>query len=67
MVYDRANWRMQARRAALALIAAASSFACPGGSAVHAQSFMRSPSINIGSRIPTINPNIAAGRVVHEL
>jgi len=55
----------------MALLSAALPFACLDGSAVHAQSIMRSPSINIGSRIPTINPtvaprinpNIAAGRV----
>ena len=56
MVHDRANWRMKTRRAALALTAAALPFACLGGSAVHAQSIMRSPNLNIGSRIPSINP-----------
>jgi subtilisin family serine protease len=42
-----------------------------GGSAVYAQNFMRSPSINIGSRIPGIKPTVAprfdpniGGRVV---
>ncbi len=59
MIHDRANWRMTARRAAVALISAALPFLCLDGSAVHAQSFMRSPSINIGSRIPTINPAVA--------
>ena len=59
MIHDRANWRMTARRPALALISAALPLVCLDGSAVHAQSFMRSPSINIESRIPTINPAVA--------
>ena len=58
MVHDPVNWRMTARRAAMALISAAPAFVCLDGSAAHAQSIMRSPSINIGARIPTINPNI---------
>ena len=69
MVHDRANWRMKARRAALALTAALP-FAYLDGAAVHAQSIMRSPNLNIESRIPSINvatpridPNIA-GRAV---
>jgi subtilisin family serine protease len=71
MVHDLANWRTTARRAATALISAALPFACLDGSAIHAQSIMRSPSINIESRIPTINPTVAprvnpniAGRAV---
>ena len=71
MVHDLANWRMTARRAAMALLSAALPFACLDGSAAHAQSIMRSPSINIGSRISTINPTVAprvdpniAGRAV---
>ena len=59
MVHDPVNWRMTARRAAMALISAAPAFVCLDGSAAHAQSIMRSPSINIGSRIPTINPTVA--------
>jgi subtilisin family serine protease len=46
------------RRALLALISAALPFAYFDGSAVQAQSIMRSPSINVGSRIPTINPTV---------
>ncbi|HEV3501497.1 MAG TPA: S8 family serine peptidase [Bradyrhizobium sp.] len=57
MVHDRTNWRMKARRAASALISAALPLAFLGASAVHAQNFMRSPSIE--SRIPTINPTVA--------
>jgi hypothetical protein len=49
---------MKARRTALALTVAGLPLACLDGSAVHAQSIMRSPSINIGSRIPTINPTV---------
>jgi subtilisin family serine protease len=57
MIHDRASWRMTARRAAL--ISTALAFVCLAGSAVHAQSFMRSPTINIESRIPAINPTVA--------
>src|ERR1700686_806133 len=56
MVHDCASWRMKTRRAAVAV--AALPFAFFGGSAVHAQSIMRSPNLNIQSRIPTINPTI---------
>jgi hypothetical protein len=51
---------MKTRRAALALalVVAALPFAYFDGSAVHAQSIMRSPNLNIQSRIPTINPTI---------
>lgn len=71
MVHDPLTWRMQARRAALVSISAALPFAYLAGSAVHAQNIMRSPSINISSRIPSINPTVTtrvnpniAGRVV---
>jgi hypothetical protein len=60
MAHDGANWRMIARRGALA--AAALTLACFAGTAADAQNFMRSPNLNIGPRIPTIHPNIA-GRV----
>src|SRR5258707_13338 len=70
MARDRVNWRVKTRRAALALTVAALPFAYQGGSAVQAQSIMRSPNLNIHSRIPTItatvpriDPNIA-GRAV---
>ena len=56
MIHDRANWRMTARRIALASVALA--LISLNGSAVHAQSIMRSPSINVGARIPSINPTI---------
>src|SRR5258705_62184 len=70
MAQDRVNWRLKTRRAALALAVAASPFAYQGGSAVQAQSIMRSPNLNIQSRIPTINPTVPridpniAGRAV---
>src|SRR5258705_7267430 len=70
MAHDRVNWRVKAGRAALALTVAALPFAYQGGSAVQAQSIMRSPNLNIQSRIPTINPTVPridpniAGRAV---
>ena len=70
MVHDPLTWRMKARCAALASISAAMAFAYLDGPAVQAQSIMRSPSINISSRIPSINPTVTtrvnpniAGRV----
>jgi hypothetical protein len=58
MVHDCTSWRMKTWRAALALAVAALPFAYFDGSAVRAQSIMRSPNLNIQSRIPTINPTI---------
>src|ERR1700730_13342139 len=58
MIHDRSNWRMKTRCAALALIATALPLGYLDGSAVRAQSIMRSPNIHIDSRIPTINPAI---------
>lgn len=53
--------RIRAFGAALALTAGvAVMLAGAGGSAVHAQSIMRSPNLNIGPRISRINPNIGA-------
>jgi hypothetical protein len=49
---------MKTRRVALLLIAVASLYACLSGNAVWAQSFMRSPNLNIGPRIPSINPSV---------
>jgi hypothetical protein len=59
MVDDGVNWRRMTRRAALILAAAVVPFALSGNSAVHAQSIMRTPSLHIDSRIPTINPTVA--------
>jgi Subtilase family len=60
MAHDGANFRIRAGCAALA--AAVSALICLAGTAADAQSFMRSPNLNIAPRIPTIHPNIA-GRV----
>jgi len=70
MIHDDASWRMKVRRAALSLVAAMLPFASVGSSAVHAQSIMRSPNINVQPRIPGINPTVPridpnlAGRAV---
>jgi Subtilase family len=57
------TWRIKAFGAALVLTAGvAVMLTGAGGAAVHAQSIMRSPNLNIGPRISRINPNIA-GRV----
>jgi hypothetical protein len=55
MIHDRTSWRIEMRTAVAALIAAVLSIAYFSGPAVHAQSIMRSPTINIQSRIPSIN------------
>jgi subtilisin family serine protease len=59
MIHDSANRLIGMRRRALALTAAALTFACVGIPAVQAQSVMRSPNLNIQSRMPTINPTVA--------
>ena len=71
MVRDPANWLTKTRRAVLALSVAALPFGYLDGATAHAQSIMRSPNLNIGARIPSINPTVAprinpdiAGRVV---
>src|ERR1700753_1898035 len=56
---DRAAKRIRAFRAPSAMMIAAA-FLSLSGSAAHAQSIMRSPSLNIGTRLPTINPGTAA-------
>ncbi|MFL6820074.1 MAG: S8 family serine peptidase [Bradyrhizobium sp.] len=53
MIHGRANWWMTTRLA-LALIALTLGALSPE---VHAQSFMRSPNINIQARVPSINPS----------
>ena len=57
------NRRIAARCAAAALIAAAIALIAFDAPAVHAQSIMRTPNLNIGSRTPNItariNPNVA--------
>ena len=62
MIRIDAIWRML-RPALLALLAALPLLICCEGAAALAQSIMRSPNLNISSRIPRIDPNIA-GRAV---
>lgn len=57
MAHYRVKWRIRALGAALALTAGVA--AMLAGAAIHAQSIMRSPNLNIGPRISRINPNIA--------
>jgi hypothetical protein len=61
MVRDGSNWRMKARRGVLILSVALLPVLAFAASAVHAQSIMRSPNLNVGSRVPAINP--AAPRI----
>ena len=63
MIHDATNWRIKTRRGALAVIAAILPLASFASSAAHAQSIMRSPNLNIQSRMPSINPNLG-GRAV---
>ena len=71
MIPDREKPRNKTRGAAALALMVALTFGFLDGATVHAQNFMRSPSINIGARIPTINPAVGArvapniaGRVV---
>ena len=70
MVHDPVNWRPKARRAALALVLVTSPLGYLDSPTVHAQSIMRSPNLNIGSRAPSISvapridPNIAGRAVI---
>jgi hypothetical protein len=63
LVNDHKINRRIAMRSAAALVAAAIPLIAVGASAVHAQSIMRSPNLNISSRTPNItvrvNPNVA--------
>ena len=58
MIQDCASWRMKVRRVVPVLMAAMLPFAYFCAPAVLAQSAMRSPSINIQSRLPSINPTV---------
>ena len=58
MVHDGPNWLMKTRRAALILSAAFLPLMAFAASAVHAQSIMRTPNLNVGARTPTINPTM---------
>ena len=57
MVHDGSNWRMKTRRDGIDLSAAVA-VAGLSQPAVHAQSIMRTPNLNVGSRMPTINPTV---------
>ena len=59
MAHDGVNWRTRTQRLALAVSAAVLPFATFGGSAVHAQSIMRTPNLHISPRLPSINPTVA--------
>jgi subtilisin family serine protease len=63
MVRNRAHWWTKTRLGVRGFAIAVFSFATLEGSALQAQSVMRSPNLNIQSRIPSIDPNIA-GRAV---
>ncbi len=58
MLHDGPNWRIATRRAALILSAAVLPFATLATEA-HAQSIMRTPSLHIDSRVPSISPTVA--------
>ena len=58
MIHDGPNWLMKTRRAALILSAAFLPLMAFAASAVHAQSIMRTPNLNVGARTPTINPTV---------
>jgi len=58
MVHDGVNWRIRARRPALILSAAILPLMALCASAVHAQSIMRTPNLNVGSRVPSINATV---------
>jgi hypothetical protein len=70
MVRNPVNWRLKARRAASALALLALPLGYLDSPAVHAQSIMRSPNFNIGSRapgisvVPRFDPNIAGRAVI---
>ena len=62
MIYDGVNWRTKARRAGFVLVFATSAVVLPlsalDSSAAYAQSIMRTPSLRINTRVPTINPTV---------
>src|SRR5438445_13823462 len=59
MAHFSVNWQAKTRQAASALSALALPLAILGGSVAHAQSIMRTPSLHIDSRVPTLNPTVA--------
>jgi hypothetical protein len=58
MVHDRERWRLGALCAAGVLSAALLPLIALGPSAVQAQGMMRTPNLNVGARVPTINPTV---------
>jgi subtilisin family serine protease len=62
MVHDGVNWRVRTRCAAL-VVSMLLPLIAFGTSRVHAQSIMRAPNLNVGSRVPTINPTVGAGTI----
>jgi hypothetical protein len=58
MVHDRERWRLRTLCAAGVLSAALLPLIALGPSAVQAQGMMRTPNLNVGSRVPTINPTV---------
>lgn len=58
MVHDRERWRLGALCAAGLLSAALLPLIALGPSAVQAQGMMRTPNLNVGARVPTINPTV---------
>jgi subtilisin family serine protease len=61
MMQGAASWRSRARRAALALTMLAVPLV--GSPVAQAQNFVRPPNLNIGPRVPQINPNVARGNI----
>ena len=59
MVHFSVNWQTKTRQVARALSAVALPLVVLGGSVAQAQSIMRTPSLHIDSRVPTINPTVA--------
>jgi subtilisin family serine protease len=60
MVHVGVNWRIRTRRAAWALSAVALPLVLLGGSVAYAQSIMRTPSLRLDSRVPTLTINPTA-------
>jgi subtilisin family serine protease len=58
MVHVAANWLTKTRNA-FVLSAACFPLLALGASSVHAQNMMRTPNLNVGSRVPTLNPTVA--------
>jgi subtilisin family serine protease len=59
MVHFSVNWQAKTRRVGRALSAVALPLLVVGGPVAHAQNIMRTPSLHIDSRLPTLNPTVA--------